>query len=290
MSQADTPGAPARAADGMTPGEAASAAQQRAEHAAPGQHATSSLWKLTLGSVGVVYGDIGTSPLYAMRESLHAASEGGALGRADVLGVISLLIWALGLIITFKYIVFVMRADNRGEGGTLSLVALVQSALGRRPVWLTLMGMLGVGLFVGDAAITPAISVLSAVEGLSLVTPAFGPYVIPTTIAIIVVLFAFQYRGTGAVSTLFGPVTVVWFLTMASSARSTSATTPRSSRPSTPPMPWATSSTTASRRSSSWARSSWRSRAARRFTPTWATSGARPSGSPGSSSSGPRSC
>ena len=195
------------------PGEAPA---QPSDLPTPSQHETGGLWKLTLGSVGVVYGDIGTSPLYAMRESLHAATrEHGALERADVFGVISLLIWALTLIVTFKYIILVMRADNRGEGGTLSLVALVQQALGRRPIWLLAMGMLGVGLFIGDAAITPAISVLSAVEGLTLVAPGFQPYVIPLTLVIIVVLFAFQYRGTGAVSTLFGPITVVWFLTMA---------------------------------------------------------------------------
>ncbi|TNC75034.1 potassium transporter Kup [Rubellimicrobium roseum] len=195
-------------------GESASAAQTHAALPTPGQHGTGSLWKLTLGSIGVVYGDIGTSPIYAMRESLHAASRDG-LSRADVYGVISLLIWALILIVTFKYVVLILRADNRGEGGTLSLVALVQQALEKRPVWLLALGMVGISLFFGDAMITPAISVLSAVEGLNLITPRFQTFVIPITLAIIAGLFFVQRWGTGAVSALFGPITAIWFLTMA---------------------------------------------------------------------------
>ncbi len=162
----------------------------------------------------MVYGDIGTSPIYAMRESLHAASRDG-LARAEVIGVISLLIWTLILIVSLKYVTLIMRADNRGEGGTLSLMALVQQALSHRPVWLLAIGMVGISLFFGDAIITPAMSVLSAVEGMSLVTPAFGPYVVPITLAIIVGLFLVQRRGTGAVSVFFGPITTVWFLVMA---------------------------------------------------------------------------
>ena len=172
------------------------------------------LWVLTLGTVGVVYGDIGTSPLYALRESLHAAGRDG-LGRAEVVGVISLLIWTLILLVTIKYVTFVMRADNRGEGGTLSLVALVQQALGRRPVWLLAIGMIGISLFFGDAIITPAISVLSAVEGMTLVMPGFSPFVVPVTLAIIVGLFLFQSRGTATISAFFGPIMVLWFLVMA---------------------------------------------------------------------------
>ena len=174
----------------------------------------SKLWKLVLGSIGVVYGDIGTSPLYALRESLHAASYDG-LTRADVIGVISLLIWTLILIVTVKYVILIMRADNRGEGGTLSLVALVQQALRRRPVWLLAIGVVGISLFFGDAIITPAISVLSAVEGLSLVAPGFSPFVIPVTLVIILGLFVFQNKGTEKVSTFFGPIMVVWFIVMA---------------------------------------------------------------------------
>jgi KUP system potassium uptake protein len=169
---------------------------------------------VTLGALGVVYGDIGTSPLYAMRESLHAAAHDG-LVREDVIGVISLLIWTLILIVTVKYVIFVLRADNRGEGGTLSLVALLQQGLGARPVWLLALGMLGVSLFFGDAMITPAMSVLSAVEGMALVTPAFEAWVVPVTLAIIIALFLVQRWGTAAVSIMFGPIMLLWFATMA---------------------------------------------------------------------------
>ena len=177
-------------------------------------HSHGSLLKLTLGAIGVVYGDIGTSPLYAMRESLHAASRDG-LVREDVLGVISLLVWTLMLIVTLKYVTLIMRADNNGEGGTLSLIALVQRALKRRPTVLIGLGAVGISLFFGDAIITPAMSVLSAVEGSALVAPGLEPYVVPMTLGIIVALFAVQSRGTEAVSVMFGPIMVVWFLVMA---------------------------------------------------------------------------
>nr|WP_241699755.1 potassium transporter Kup [Tabrizicola sp. SY72] len=168
---------------------------------------------MTLGCIGVVYGDIGTSPLYAMRESLHAAAHDG-LTRDDVIGVISLLIWTLTLIVTLKYVVLIMRADNNGEGGTLSLVALVQQALNKRPGWLLGLGMIGISLFFGDAIITPAMSVLSAVEGMELVAPDFDDYVVPVTLGIIIALFVVQRHGTETVSILFGPIMVVWFLAM----------------------------------------------------------------------------
>src|SRR4028119_365438 len=135
MSDTTSTSADALPSGPQTPGEAAAAAAHPSDLPTAGQHHTGSLWKLTLGSVGVVYGDIGTSPIYAMRESLHAAS-GDGLTRADVIGVISLLIWALITIVSFKYVALIMRADNRGEGGTLSLVTLVQQALDYRPVWL----------------------------------------------------------------------------------------------------------------------------------------------------------
>lgn len=192
----------------------ASQTAETAEEDTGDGHKPQKLGVLTLGCIGVVYGDIGTSPLYAMRESLHAASYDG-LTRSDVIGVISLLIWTLILLVAFKYVTLVMRADNRGEGGTLSLVALVQQALGRRPVWLLALGMIGISLFFGDAIITPAMSVLSAVEGMTLVAPSFSPFVVPVTLAIIVVLFLFQSKGTAAVSRLFGPIMVVWFVIMA---------------------------------------------------------------------------
>ncbi len=180
-----------------------------------GQHASKAgFWALALGSVGVVYGDIGTSPLYALREALHHAEEGGVT-RAEVLGVTSLLLWALIFIVTGKYVLFLMRADNHGEGGTLSLMALAQRALGRSTSIVFLLGVAGAALFYGDALITPAISVLSAVEGLKLVTPVFEPYVLPVTVAILLGLFAAQRHGTGKVAALFGPITALWFLTMA---------------------------------------------------------------------------
>ncbi|MDB5591822.1 KUP/HAK/KT family potassium transporter, partial [Enterovirga sp.] len=142
-----------------------------------------STWTLTLGSVGVVYGDIGTSPLYAFREALATAKEDGVITPPEVYGVASLIIWALTLIVTLKYVAIVLRLDNNGEGGTLSLMALARKATGGSVIILAL-GMLGAALFYGDAMITPAISVLSAVEGLKLVTPAFTPYILPITLAI----------------------------------------------------------------------------------------------------------
>ncbi|MDB5510339.1 MAG: potassium transporter [Hyphomicrobiales bacterium] len=176
-------------------------------------HGKSSAWTLTLGSIGVVYGDIGTSPLYALRESLAHTQSVGTL-ETNVIGVISLLIWALFLIVTLKYVIFMLRADNRGEGGTLSLMALAQGALGRRSIPVLVLGMIGASLFSGDAIITPAISVLSAVEGLKLVTPLFEPYVLPITFVILISLFMVQSRGTGKVATFFGPIMLVWFIAL----------------------------------------------------------------------------
>jgi KUP system potassium uptake protein len=172
-----------------------------------------SFWSLTLGSVGVVYGDIGTSPLYAMREALRAASGDGAT-REEVIGVVSLLLWALILIVTLKYVLFLLRADNKGEGGILSLLALAQSALGRRTSLIFVLGIAGASLFYGDAVITPAISVLSAVEGLELVTPAVNPYVMAIALAILISLFAVQNRGTQVMARWFGPIMAVWFVVM----------------------------------------------------------------------------
>ncbi len=180
------------------------------------------LWGLALGSVGVVYGDIGTSPLYAFREALMAASgaHGGhtvpaAIERATVLGVLSLIVWALLLVVTAKYVLILLRADNHGEGGTLSLMALCQRAIGKNLNSLFILGVIGAAMFYGDSIITPAISVLSAVEGLYLVTPALTPYVLPITLAILIGLFAVQSHGTAAVARFFGPIMVFWFLTLA---------------------------------------------------------------------------
>jgi KUP system potassium uptake protein len=173
------------------------------------------LWALSLGSVGVVYGDIGTSPLYAFREAVVAAVETGPVTRDIVLGVLSLILWALIVVVTLKYVLILLRADNNGEGGTLSLTALATRALGRRTAMVFLLGVIGASMFLGDSVITPAISVLSAVEGLKLVTPAFDHSVVPLTIVILFGLFAAQSRGTARVASLFAPVMVVWFVAIA---------------------------------------------------------------------------
>ncbi|HKI95245.1 MAG TPA: potassium transporter Kup [Gemmatimonadales bacterium] len=169
---------------------------------------------LTLAALGVVYGDIGTSPLYAIRECFRDPRT-LPLTPDNVLGVLSLIFWALVIVLSIKYLAFVMRADNQGEGGILALMALVQSDPdhpARRRWLIVALGLFGAALLYGDGMITPAISVLSAVEGLEIATPVLQPYIIPITIGILVGLFALQRRGTGGVGALFGPVTLVWFL------------------------------------------------------------------------------
>src|SRR6201993_877159 len=178
-------------------------------------HDKSNLWALALGSVGVVYGDIGTSPLYAFRVAVVAAVESGPVRRDIVLGVLSLIVWALIVVVAIKYVLLLLRADNNGEGGTLSLTALATRAFGRRTALVFLLGVVGASMFLGDAVITPAISVLSAVEGLTLVTPAFEHSVVPLTIAILLGLFAGQSRGTARVASFFAPVMVIWFIAIA---------------------------------------------------------------------------
>ncbi|MEQ1855694.1 MAG: KUP/HAK/KT family potassium transporter [Longimicrobiales bacterium] len=171
----------------------------------------------SLAALGIVYGDIGTSPIYAIRESLHADHQVAATA-ANVMGVLSLILWALVLVIAVKYQAFVLRADNRGEGGILALTALVTSGeRGRRDErsLLVLLGLFGAALLYGDTMLTPAISVLSAVEGLEVITPAFEPFVIPIAIAILTALFVVQRHGTTRVGVLFGPVMLVWFTTLA---------------------------------------------------------------------------
>jgi KUP system potassium uptake protein len=197
-----------------TPHTSAVAADEHAREPA-GHGRKDSFFKLALGSVGVVFGDIGTSPLYALREALSHVAHDGQFTRAEVIGIVSLLIWSIFLIVTLKYVLFLMRADNKGEGGMLTLLALVQGALGRRTRLMSLTAIAGAALFYGDSMITPAISVLSAVEGLKLVTPASQPYVLPLAIVILVALFAVQSRGTGKVAAFFGPITAIWFLVMA---------------------------------------------------------------------------
>ena len=180
---------------------------------APAAHA--GFWSLMVGSIGVVFGDIGTSPLYAFREAVHGATHGGPATPVIVLGVLSLILWALFIVVTVKYVLFLLRADNNGEGGTLSLMALGQRALGRQSWVLLALGVLGASMFIGDSMITPAISVLSAVEGLKLKAPALEPYVVPITIIILVALFSVQRIGTAKVASAFGPIMIVWFTALA---------------------------------------------------------------------------
>jgi KUP system potassium uptake protein len=186
----------------------------------PGQEAPRGkyLYVLTLGALGVVYGDIGTSPLYALRECFHGAHAIAATPQ-NVMGVLSLIFWSLILMVSVKYLAFVLRADNRGEGGILALTALVtpvrRTPAGARRL-LILLGLFGTALLYGDGMITPAITVLGAVEGLKVATPVFEPYVIPIAIVIIIGLFLLQSRGTGSIGKVFGPVMVVWFVTIAS--------------------------------------------------------------------------
>ncbi|TMJ63776.1 MAG: potassium transporter Kup, partial [Alphaproteobacteria bacterium] len=182
-------------------------------HSAP----TAGFWGLMLGSIGVVYGDIGTSPLYAMRESVLAAvGAGNPASEPVVLGILSLVIWALLIVVTAKYVLLLLHADNNGEGGTLALMALAQRGLGRAGASIILLGIISGALFYGDAVITPALSVLSAIEGLKIVTPAFDPYVVPITVVILLALFLVQSRGTASIAAFFGPITLVWFITLAS--------------------------------------------------------------------------
>jgi KUP system potassium uptake protein len=170
---------------------------------------------LTIGSIGVVYGDIGTSPLYAFREALGAASGSAPADRDTILGVLSLIFWSLVLVVTLKYVILLLRADNNGEGGTLALTALAFRAIGRRTGPVLLLGMIGAAMFYGSSFITPALSVLSAIEGLKVATPALEPYILPFTVIVLIALFAVQSRGTGKIAVLFGPVMLLWFVVIA---------------------------------------------------------------------------
>ena len=181
-------------------------------------HGHSGIAALMLGALGVVYGDIGTSPLYALRETILAATGpagGAAVTRDVVIGVLSLILWSLVIVVTLKYVLLLMRADNNGEGGILTLVALAQRGISRaRGRGVLLLGMVGAALFYGDTVITPAISVLSAIEGIKLVTPALDPYVLPIASAIMIGLFAVQSGGTQKMANFFGPMMLIWFLTL----------------------------------------------------------------------------
>jgi KUP system potassium uptake protein len=172
----------------------------------------------TIGALGVVYGDIGTSPLYALKEAAKAAADGGPIVHDAVLGVASLILWALILIISLKYAWLILRADNRGEGGIVALLALLSARNAQPGTWraqLLVVGLIGAALLYGDGAITPAISVLSAIEGVKVDAPSLTPMVVPLTIAILVILFFMQKRGTGFIGQIFGPVMLGWFVAIA---------------------------------------------------------------------------
>ena len=192
--------------------QSVSASQAASDHDTHTDHGK--FWPLYMGCIGVVYGDIGTSPLYAFKEAVTAAKEHGSAGEAVILGILSLIIWTLLLIVTLKYVLVLLRLDNKGEGGTFALMALGTSVAKRSAWLLTLLGIAGAALFYGDAVITPAISVLSAVEGLKIVAPATEHFVLPITMVILVGLFAMQSYGTEKVAKYFGPITVIWFLAM----------------------------------------------------------------------------
>jgi KUP system potassium uptake protein len=181
-------------------------------------HAQGSLAKLSVGAVGIVYGDIGTSPIYAFRETFAGPHHTLAPNALHIYGVLSLIFWSMMIIVTLKYVTIITRADNKGEGGSLALLALINRSSAGKKRWtggIVLLGVFATALFYGDSMITPAISVLSAVEGLTTVTPAFQPYVLPVAIGILVALFAIQSRGTGRVGQFFGPVMLVYFTTLA---------------------------------------------------------------------------
>ena len=176
-----------------------------------------SLAALTLGAVGIVYGDIGTSPLYTMKE-VFSKAHGLALTDENLLGVVSLIVWGLIIIVSLKYVTLVLRANNRGEGGIMALMALALSSVTKHSRWyfpVMVMGLFGATLFYGDSVITPAISVLSAVEGLSVATSAFDPYVVPLTVVILIGLYSVQAKGTAGIGKWFGPIMIVWFGSLA---------------------------------------------------------------------------
>jgi KUP system potassium uptake protein len=180
-------------------------------------HSRTGVAALTLGAIGVVYGDIGTSPLYAFREALAQTAEGG-ITRGEIVGVLSLALWALIIVVTLKYVFLLTRMDNKGEGGVLSLMALAQRATNGGWRSVILLGAVGAALFYGDAILTPALSVLSAVEGLKTVPGMESmslPLILGATIGILVGLFALQSRGTASVAQMFGPVCSIWFLALA---------------------------------------------------------------------------
>ncbi|MFZ1102146.1 MAG: potassium transporter Kup [Hyphomicrobiaceae bacterium] len=193
----------------------ASAAAARPKAPKQAQAHPGRFWALTLGAIGVVYGDIGTSPIYAFKEAVVAATGEAQVTAATVLGILSLIVWSLLLLVTLKYVLVLLRADNGGEGGTFALMALAQSVVQRSRHAILLLAIAGAAFLFGDAAITPALSVISAVEGLSVVAPGFDKAVVPLSVAILVGLFAVQRYGTARVGAFFGPIILAWFVTLA---------------------------------------------------------------------------
>ncbi len=182
------------------------------------EKAKSGVAALTVAAIGIVYGDIGTSPLYALKEVFSKDNGGVELNHVNILGVVSLIIWGLTIVVSLKYVMLILRADNRGEGGIMALLALALVSVRDRPRWimpLTLVGVVGASLFFGDGVITPAISVLSAVEGIELATPAFKPYIVPITVVILIALYFAQSKGTAGLGKLFGPIMLLWFALLA---------------------------------------------------------------------------
>ena len=180
-------------------------------------HTKSSLAALSLAAIGIVYGDIGTSPLYTMQE-VFSPEHGLELNEFNIFGVVSLICWGLIIIVALKYVTLILRADNRGEGGIMALTALALESVGKSSklhLTLFVLGLFGAALFYGDGVITPAVSVLSAIEGLKVATPAFDPYVVPITVVVIIALYAVQYKGTAGIGNWFGPIMLIWFIALA---------------------------------------------------------------------------
>ncbi len=245
----------------------------------------SSIRTLTIAAIGIVYGDIGTSPLYTMKE-VFSAEHGIALNQANLLGVVSLIVWGLTIIVSLKYVTLILRADNRGEGGVMSLMALALESVTAKSRWTTplmLVGLAGAALFYGDGVITPAISVLSAIEGLEVATPAMKPYVVPLTVAVLVGLYLLQSKGTGGIGSWFGPVIIGVVRRAGRHGRGqhrAAARHPGRAQPvACDRLPAAQPLAGLRRR---WARWCWPSPAPRRCMPTWATSASGRYGWPGS--------
>jgi len=251
------------------------------------QHKKSSVAALTLAAIGIVYGDIGTSPLYTLK-TVFDPTHGLALNQANLLGIISLIFWSLTLIVSLKYVSLVLRADNRGEGGIMALMALalnsVHKAAPKAHFPLLLIGTFGATMFYGDSVITPAISVLGAIEGLEVAAPGLAQYVVPLTIVVLVTLYSVQRHGTAGIGRFFGPIMTIWFGVLAAMGVVNIVETPAILSALNLTMPRFSCATMASSPSWRWVRWCWRLLALKRFTPTWATSARSRFAWPGSGS------